>query len=502
MADVWTSLAIKTPAEARPDLAGLGPHETVQRFQEFLDECLSGARPRSSVQVVPNGAQGTASITLASCPAGQVIEINGVNFTAIATTGTVAHNTFDQSGDDTADAAALAAAINACTDLRISGVLTASSALGVVTLTAARAGYGGNAIRVRNLGILATAVVTAAAVQAADTITINGTDLTATQSHATGTLTLSSCAVGATAVVNGVTFTAVASGEDGLTTFSQAGTDTQDAASLVTAINANPSLAGVVTATNAAGVVTVRAVAAGTGGNAITLVVTGSGLSRSGATLANGAAVANNQFCFTGSNTQVAADIVRAIGASSTALISSHVTARNTAAAVTITAIHPGLTGNMNTIATSDGTRLAITGSAARLAGATVASYQGAQATGTITIASGSGNYTATINGQATGNVAYNTSDDQTATDLAAAINALSQTAVVDHVKASAATNVVTITALQGGIQGNHITLAGTGTGTTVSGDRLTGGAVPTVVVASDAVTGGSSDTPITTTFP
>ncbi len=502
MADVWTFLGVKTPSEARPDLSGWGPHETVQRFQEFLDECLAGARPRSSVSVLPNGAQGTATITLASCPAGQVIEVNGVNFTAIATAGTVAHNTFDQSGDDTADAVALAAAINACTDLRISGVVTATSALGVVTLTVSRPGYLGNALRVRNRGILASAVVTAAAVQAADTITINGTALTATQSHATGTLTLATCAVGATATINGVLFTAVASGQDGLTTFSQGGTDTEDAVTLVTAINANPSLSGVVTATSAAGVVTVRAVDAGTGGNAITLVVTGSGLSRSAATLANGAAIANNQFCFTGSDTQVGTDIVRAVGASSTALISSHVTARNTAGVVTLTAVHPGLTGNMNTIATSNGTRLAITGSVARLAGATLAAYEGTAASGTVTIASGSGNYTVTVNGQATGNVAWNTTDDQTATDVAAAINALTQTTLVAHVTASAAANVVTVTALHGGIQGNHITLSATGTGATASGARLTGGVVPTVVVWADAVTGGSSDTPISTTFP
>lgn len=503
MADVWTGFAIKTPAEARPDLSGFGPHETVQRIQEFLDQCLAGGRPRSAVRVVPNAAQGTTTITLASCPAGQVIEINGVNFTAIATAGTVAHNTFDQSGSDTADAAALAAAINACTDLRISGVLTASSDGAVVTLTAAQAGYGGNAIRVRNLGILASAIVTAAAVQSGDSITINGTALTATQSHATGTLTLATCAVGATAVVNGVTFTAVASGENGLTTFSQGGTDTQDAASLVTAINANPSLAGVVTATSSAGVVTVRAVDAGTGGNAITLAVTGSGISRSAATLANGAAIANNQFCFTGSDTQVGTDIVRAIGASSTALVSSHVTARNTAGAVTITAIHPGIAGNANTIATSDATRLAITGSVARLAGGTAASYKGAQATGTIVITGADGgNYTATINGVATGNVAGTNGDDAaTAASLCAAINSLTGTNAADLVKASSTGGTITVTAIEGGIVGNHYTMLASGTGA-VAAARLTGGAVPTVVVNSDAVTGGSSDTPISVTFP
>lgn len=504
MADVVTTFSVTTPSQARPDLAGLGPRETVARFQEFLDQIQSGSRPCSAIGAVGNASQAVLDATFTSLAVGHVIEVNGVNFTATNGAGVVAYNEFDASGDDDETAAAFADAVNASTDARVSGIVTATfSGSGVVRLTADGAGYYGNAIRVRNLGILASAVVTCAGVQAADTVTINGTTLTATQKHATGTFTLSNCAVGAIATINGVAFTAVASGANGLTQFNQGGTDTQDAASLATAINANPSLAGVVTATSALGVVTVRYVNAGTAGNAITLAASGSGLSKSGTTLANGAAVANNVFCPTGSNTQVAADLVRAIGASSTALVSSKVTAKYTAGAVTITARDPGVAGNANTIATSNGTRLAITGSVSRLAGADVANYTGTQASGTIVITGADGgNYTATINGVATGNVAGTNGDDNaTAASIAAAIASLTGAGASELTKVSVATNTITVTAIEGGIIGNMFTMLASGTGA-VAAARLTGGAAPTsFVLSSDTLAGGSSDTPISASF-
>jgi hypothetical protein len=98
------------------------------------------------------------------------------------------------------------------------------------------------------------------------------------------------------------------------------------------------------------------------------------------------------------------------------------------------------------------------------------------QATGTITLSSASGNLTATINGVATGNVAFATSDANTASLLAAAINALSSALVTNHITAAASGAVVTVTAKHPGHPGNAITLACSGTGATASGARLTGG--------------------------
>lgn len=96
-------------------------------------------------------------------------------------------------------------------------------------------------------------------------------------------------------------------------------------------------------------------------------------------------------------------------------------------------------------------------------------------ATGTVTIASGSGSITATINGVAV-SVTWATSDTATATALAAAINASANALVNQHVTASSAAGVVTITAFLPGPAGNAITLAASGTGATASGARLAGG--------------------------
>lgn len=77
-------------------------------------------------------------ITLASVLAGDTVIIGGLTFTAHTDTTTVANREFDISGDDTADAAELATCINDGT-YGVPGV-TATSALGVVTLTRATAG--------------------------------------------------------------------------------------------------------------------------------------------------------------------------------------------------------------------------------------------------------------------------------------------------------------------------------------------------------------------------
>jgi len=63
-----------------------------------------------------------------------------------ATTNGVALATASLSGTDTENAAALAVVINASSNALVTGIVTATSALGVVTVTAARKGKAGNAI--------------------------------------------------------------------------------------------------------------------------------------------------------------------------------------------------------------------------------------------------------------------------------------------------------------------------------------------------------------------
>lgn len=106
-------------------------------------------------------------------------------------------------------------------------------------------------------------------------------------------------------------------------------------------------------------------------------------------------------------------------------------------------------------------------------------SHGAVEATGTITIATGPGAVGGTINGTLV-TVVYATSDTATAAALAVAINAAADI-VSKHVVATSALGVVTLTAKYPGHAGNAITLAASGTGTTVSGARLTGGAATLV---------------------
>jgi phage tail sheath gpL-like len=94
-------------------------------------------------------------------------------------------------------------------------------------------------------------------------------------------------------------------------------------------------------------------------------------------------------------------------------------------------------------------------------------------ATGTLTIASGSGPVGGTINGTAK-TVTWATSDTASATALAAAINA--DATLNKFILATSSAGVVTLTAFPAGALGNAVTLVASGTGVTASGAKLTGG--------------------------
>lgn len=86
--------------------------------------------------------------------------------------------------------------------------------------------------------------------------------------------------------------------------------------------------------------------------------------------------------------------------------------------------------------------------------------------------------FTAVASG-ATGNqFNVGASDTETATNLAAAIVASATALVNEFVTATSAAAVVTVTAKNGGVQGNSITIASADATITASGARLTGGAV------------------------
>lgn len=104
---------------------------------------LVAARSATNVVTLYAVTQGTAgnSLTLASSD-GATLAVSGAT---LANGAALTNNTFDYVGTDTTTAAALAAAINASTTTAIKQV-TATSALGVVTITAKVGGVAGNAI--------------------------------------------------------------------------------------------------------------------------------------------------------------------------------------------------------------------------------------------------------------------------------------------------------------------------------------------------------------------
>lgn len=115
---------------------------------------------------------------------------------------------------------------------------------------------------------------------------------------ASGTLTLSSVVTTNTCVVAGVTLTAETS-PSGAAQYAVGLTDAATAANLAACINANSSLAGVVTATSSSAVVTVTAAALGAIGNQIPLVGS-TNIVASAAKLTGGVNITPNTFTFGG----------------------------------------------------------------------------------------------------------------------------------------------------------------------------------------------------------
>lgn len=395
MATNWTLTGTSTYGGDLALTSGMGAQNALNLIRNHLAGGLNGAQGLSAFTWRDTAVAATGAITLASCAAGTVILINGVPFTAKGSAATAGNNEFDVSGADSADATALAAAINASTTAGIAGVLTASANSATVTVTSSLPGLAGNAVTIENLGVVATGTVTAASVAAADTITLNGVTLTA---HAT--------------------------------------------------------------------------------------------------------TAANNQFVVGATNAATAANIAACINGSSTALVSTHCRALARSAVVHIFSRFGGKTGNAVTLASSDGTKLAVSG--ARLTGGTIAQWEGAQANATVTVSGADGGtYATTINGVTINATGTNGNDTSTATSIAAAINSSTDALIQGLVHATSSGGVVTISATHGGHQGNAITLAATGTGATASATRLGSGAVPTtaVVPTTGFLTSGSNDTAIAYTL-
>ena len=129
---------------ARLNLVGSGhAGDDIQKISSYIAGLAGGASIGSRIYVNSGGVQASQTGTFTGDPtAADTVTVNGVAFTARAS-GAVA-NEYNIGADVTAHAAALAASINASTSAKIKGVVTASSALGVLTLTAVIPGAVGN----------------------------------------------------------------------------------------------------------------------------------------------------------------------------------------------------------------------------------------------------------------------------------------------------------------------------------------------------------------------
>ena len=123
-----------------------GPKVTAQKLENFCMGLMGGSR-NAKLDIQVNGgdavaATGTITITHANVSNNDTVTIGGVTFTA-KTSGATGDQ-FNIGADATADAAALVVAINASSNT--ANKFTATSALGVVTITSAIKGVIGNCI--------------------------------------------------------------------------------------------------------------------------------------------------------------------------------------------------------------------------------------------------------------------------------------------------------------------------------------------------------------------
>lgn len=187
-------------------------------------------------------------------------------------------------------------------------------------------------------------------------VDINTKAMTAAQLHARAVATFTGAPTAAQTFTLGATVFVATAGAvvRGAATFSIDTSDTARAASLAAQINAHPVAGALVAAIAAAGVVSLRAIATGTGGNAIALAETCSNLAitaagggaLAGAFLEGGAAASGDQWDYGDTDTQAAAALAACINRSTTALVTGVVEATAAAGVVTIRSATKGLVGN------------------------------------------------------------------------------------------------------------------------------------------------------------
>lgn len=266
------SLLTGASGGSKINLAAIRPEDTI------LTVLNNNAGTISDVSFV-QGVKASGTLTFASAVANDTFVVNGVTFTIKTSPVTGVYTDVGVGTSDTNQAVKAAAAINAFFGDTDNSV-TATSALGVVTITATSSGTGPNSYTT-----VGGARITAGAATLANGTADSG--CTISPVTASGTLTFAAAVADDTFVVNGVTFTIKATPVGILQ--SKLGTSNRltasNAAKAINAYFANKDNSVVATVLN--NVVTVRATAEGTAPNSYTLVG-GTHITASAATLANG----------------------------------------------------------------------------------------------------------------------------------------------------------------------------------------------------------------------
>lgn len=130
-----------------------GNREIGTRLVNYLQSLITGTElamdastpPQIAISIQENETAATGSVTFSNVPTqDDTVIINGVTFTARDSGAT--GNQFNKGANVTATALNLANAINASATALIDGYVTASPALGVVTLTSDFYGLAGNQV--------------------------------------------------------------------------------------------------------------------------------------------------------------------------------------------------------------------------------------------------------------------------------------------------------------------------------------------------------------------
>lgn len=158
---------------ARPELwlesnfetAG-GKTAIAQRLVDYIQRIISGNElaygtsqpPSLALSITGNAVRASGTLTCVSVIATDTVLINGVEFAAVNSGAT--GNQFVRTADNTVTATNLAAAINASVTALVSGYVTATSALGVVTVYSTNYGIFGNQVTMSTTGGTITSSVT------------------------------------------------------------------------------------------------------------------------------------------------------------------------------------------------------------------------------------------------------------------------------------------------------------------------------------------------------